>query len=355
MQLPLSQLPARLQQQLQQLYVLHGEEPLLMQEAADAIRTAARSRGFTERSSHTVSGAHFDWGGVLAASNSLSLFAQQQIVEVHIPTGKPGKEGPAVLEKLAQGASANADVLFIITLPRPDKTMRNSAWFAALQQHGIVIAIENVERAALPQWIAARLHQQNQHVAAGVEGQQALRFFADRVEGNLLAAHQEIQKLALLYPPGELSSAQIEATVLNVARYDVRQLSEAALSGQLQRVQQVLDGLQAEGESEVMVLYMLAEDLLALKRIRSGLDTGKPLPMALREQRVWGVREKLFERALPRLSGRILSQLVHDAHLVDGIVKGITAKNWPTDSWAALHRLALRVCRCCMPPQPRPH
>lgn len=345
MQIKPEHLSVHLQKNMQRLYVLHGEEPLLMQEAADAIRAAGRAQGFTERNSHTVSGAHFDWGVVQEAGSSIGLFAARQIVEVHMPTGKAGKTGPKVLEQLAQSSRQNDDKLFIVTLPKPDKTMRNAAWFKALQEHGVTVGIDSIERATLPQWIASRLRMQNQHVVSGEEGQYALRFFADRVEGNLLAAHQEIQKLALLYPEGELSAAQIESAVLNVARYDVRKLSEAILTGRLQRTQQILDGLQAEGESEVMALYMLAEDIQALHRTRQAQDAGKPLPMALREQRVWGVREKLFERALPRLPSPLLTRLLHEAHLVDGITKGIPAKGWPTDGWTALHRLASKLCR----------
>ena len=347
MHIKADQLGRHLSQHMQRLYVLHGEEPLLMQEAADAIRAAARAQGFGERSSHTVSGAHFDWSAVQGACQSLSLFAQRQIVEIHLPTGKPGKEGPAVLTELAQGVAADGDLLLLITLPRLDKTIKNAAWYATLQQHGVDVAIESVSRQQLPQWIAQRLRQQNQHVAAGAEGEHALRFFADRVEGNLLAAHQEIQKLALLYPPGELSAGQIEAAVLNVARYDVFKLGEAVLGGNLPRVQRVLDGLQAEGESEVMALYALAEDIRALKRVRDAIDSGKPLPMALREQRIWGPKERLFERVLPQLQASVLAQLLHAAHLTDGIVKGIKAPGWPAGSWQALHRLAADLAHAC--------
>ena len=199
----------------------------------------------------------------------------------------------------------------------------------------------------MPRWIAQRLQQQGQRVSSGQEGEQALRFFADRVEGNLLAAHQEIQKLALLYPEGELAAAQIEAAVLNVARYDVFKLGEAVLSGQLLRAQRMLDGLQAEGESEVMVHYTLAEDIRALKRVREALDAGRPMPVALREQRIWGPRERLFERALPQLTDAVLTELLHAAHLVDGIAKGIPAAGWPATGWQALHQLALNLATAC--------
>ncbi len=349
MQLAFAQLQNHLAKGLRSLYTLHGDEPLQQQEAADAIRAAARAQGYTERSSYTVAGAHFDWSEVLAAGGSLSLFAERQIVEVRIPSGKPGKEGSPAIQQLAQAAVGNDSTLTIFVLPRLDKATRTGAWFTALEQQGVTIALEPIERQALPAWIAQRLQQQGQRVAAGEEGQRTLQFFADRVEGNLLAAHQEIQKLALLYPAGELTAAQVEGAVLNVARYDVFKLSESVLSGRAGRVQRMLDGLRAEGEAEVLVHYTLAEDIRALKRVKDAVVAGRPLPMALREQRVWGPRERLFERVIPRLASHELAELLRAAHLVDGIVKGLKRPDWPTDNWQALQRLAMMVCSLCRP------
>ncbi len=347
MQLALPQLGAHLQKGLRSLYILHGDEPLMQQEAADAIRASARAQGYTERSVHTVSGAHFDWSEVLAAGGSLSLFADKQIVELRIPSGKPGKEGSAAIQQLAASAQDNDSTLTLVMLPKLDAATRKGAWFAALENHGVLIATDPVDRNALPTWIAQRLQMQGQSVAAGEEGQRTLQFFADRVEGNLLAAHQEIQKLGLLYPAGELSQAQVESAVENVARYDVFKLSESVLSGQVARVQRMLDGLQAEGEAAVLVHYTLAEDIRAMKRVKDAMTAGKPLPMALREQRVWGPRERLFERVLPRMSEARLNGLLQAAHQVDGIVKGLKVPDWPTDPWQALHRLAVRFSRFC--------
>ena len=356
MQVAANQLGAHLQRGLKSLYTLHGDEPLLVQEAADAIRAAARAQGYTERTSHTVAGAHFDWSEVLAAGGSLSLFAERQIVEIRIPSGKPGKDGSAALQQLAQDAQGNESTLTLVMLPRLDKLTKTGAWFGALESFGVTVAIEPVERPALPAWIAQRLAAQQQRVAAGEAGQRTLQFFADRVEGNLLAAHQEIQKLALLYPAGELSFEQVESAVLNVARYDVFKLSEAVLSGQVARVQRMLDGLRAEGEAEVLVHYALSEDIRALKRVKDAVVSGRPLPMVLREQRIWGGRERLFERVLPRLGQAELTELLHAAHLVDGIVKGLKVPEWPPQGWQALHRLALQLCRLCAPGgEPRAH
>jgi DNA polymerase III subunit delta len=346
MQIQTAALAAHLQKGLKSLYTLHGDEPLLIQEALDAIRAAARAQGFSERSSHTVSGAHFDWSEVLAAGGSLSLFSDKQILELRIPSGKPGKDGSVALQQLAQAAQGNDSMLTVVILPRLDRATKSSAWFVALEA-GATLEVSPVERAALPQWIAQRLAAQGQRVVAGVEGQRTLQFFADRVEGNLLAAHQEIQKLALLHPAGELSFEQIEGAVLNVARFDVFKLSEAVLAGQPARVQRMLDGLRAEGEAEVLVHYTLAEDIRALKRVKDAISRGSPLPMALREQRVWGNKERLFERVVPRLSAATLAGFLRDAHLVDGVVKGLKRPDWPAEPWQALQLLAMRLCRAC--------
>ncbi len=347
MQLAASQLAGHLQKGLRSLYTLHGDEPLLVQEAADAIRAAARAQGYTERTSHTVAGAHFDWSEVLAAGGSLSLFADKQIVEVRIPSGKPGKDGSVALQALAQSAEGNDSTLTLVLLPRLDKATRTGAWFAALESGGVSIQLDPVERHALPQWIAQRLQQQGQRVEAGDMGQRTLQFFADRVEGNLLAAHQEIQKLALLYPAGELRQEQVEAAVLNVARYDVFKLSDAVLGGQVQRVQRMLDGLQAEGEAEVLVHWALAEDIRALKRVTDALRAGRPMPLALRENRIWGPKERHFERIAPRVSPVAVARLLRSAHTVDGIVKGLKVPDWPADGWQALQRLGMQFSRVC--------
>ena len=344
MQIRLEQLATHLQKNLRPLYTLWGDEPLLAQEAGDAIRAAARAAGHSERQVHVVSGAHFNWSALLGAAQAMSLFADKQLIEIRIPSGKPGKEGSEALQRYCEMLSD--DVVTVLQLPRLDRQQQASAWFSALDAAGVTIRIDAIERKALPQWIAQRLALQGQRVLAGEAGQQTLAFFADRVEGNLLAAHQEIQKLGLLYPAGELSFEQIEAAVLNVARYDVFKLGEAVLAGQVARALRMLDGLQAEGEAAVLVHWTLSEDIRALKRARDALAAGKPLPMALREARVWGAKERLFERALPLFSDNALAQLLHAAQVCDGLVKGLKHPDWPLDPWEGLKRLALMTLQC---------
>ncbi|MCY7315714.1 MAG: DNA polymerase III subunit delta [Rubrivivax sp.] len=345
MQLRADQLDAALARGLKSLYTIHGDEPLLAQEAGDAIRAAARAAGFIERKVFTVSGAHFDWAGVLGAAQAMSLFADKQLIEIRIPGGKPGKEGSDALQRYCERVCARLpdDVLTLVTLPRLDYQQSKAAWFNALDAAGTTLRVETLARHALPAWLAQRLARQQQRVAAGEAGQRTLAFFADRVEGNLLAAHQELQKLALLHPAGELSYEQVEAAVLNVARYDVTKLAEAVWAGQTARALRMLDGLRAEGEAAVMVHWTLAEDVRALARGHAALQAGKPLPLAIKDARVWGTKEKLLERVLPLLAGHQVARLLDAAGICDGIVKGLKHPQWPHEPWAALRRWVLQM------------
>ena len=350
MNLAPGQLQEHLKRGIKSLYTMYGDEPLLVQEFADSLRAHARGLGYTERTVHTVAGAPFDWSEVLASGGSLSLFADKQIVEIRIPSGKPGKEGSVALQQIAERAQGDDSTLSLIMLPRLDSMTTKGAWFGALESYGVTVKFEPIARNNLPQWISQRLQAQGQRVAAGEEGQRTLQFFSDRVEGNLLAAHQEIQKLGLLYPPpggSVLSFEQVENAVLNVARYDVFKLSEAVLGGQTVRVARMLDGLQAEGESEVLVHWAISEDIRGMKRVKDAINAGRPMPMALRDNRIWGIKEKLYERVLPGITDTTLANLLTAAHKVDGICKGLKQPDWPASGWQALHRLAGLVCEQC--------
>jgi DNA polymerase-3 subunit delta len=348
MQIKPDQLAAHLAKGLRPLYTVWGDEPLLVQEAADSIRAAARAAGCTERQVHTVAGAHFDWSGLIGAAQAMSLFAERQLIEIRIPSGKPGKDGSEALQRYCE--VLGDDNITIVTLPRLDRQQQGSAWFSALDGAGLSVRVDPVERRALPTWIAMRLAAQGQQVEPGEAGQRTLAFFADRVEGNLLAAHQEITKLALLYPKGTLGFEQIEAAVLNVARYDVFKLGEAVLAGQAGRALRMLDGLRAEGEAAVLVHWTLAEDIRGLKRVKEALDAGKPMPVALREARAWGAKERLFERVAPLLTTNALAALLEAAQVCDGLVKGLKHPDWPLEPWEGLKRLALMLIEQVMPP-----
>jgi DNA polymerase III subunit delta len=348
MQVRSDALAGSLQRGLGRLYLLHGDEPLQMQEAADQIRSAALAAGHTERQVHTVSGAHFNWSGLLGASQSMSLFAERQLVEIRIPSGKPGKDGSEALQRYAE--TLNEDVLTLVLLPRLDRQQQASAWFTALDAAGVNVRIDPIERTALPAWLARRLAAQGQRVRTDAasdahnasEGERSLAFLADRVEGNLLAAHQELQKLALLYPAGELSFEQIEAAVNDVARYDASRLCEAALLGRTDRVLRVLQALQAEGESPVRVHWLLAEEVRAIHAVQQAVAAGLPMPMALRQARVWGARERWIEQAAGMPAARV-ADLLEGAARCDAITKGLPQPGWPSDPWLALLQWSVRL------------
>ena len=326
MQLKLASLAAHLQKPLARVYVLHGDEPLLQIEAAQAIRTAAAKSGFAEREM-LVAEAGFNWDTLTAINQTMSLFGSQRIVELRIPTGKPGKEGARVLEGV--GASPSPDNVLIVSCPKLDKSGTSSDWFAALEGAGAAIAIPLLERDDLPAWIAERLSRNGQRAT-----NQVLQYLADLTEGNLLAAQQEIDKLALLLPAGELTQEAIESVVANVARYDNAGLSEALLSADTLRVCRMLAGLQAEGESVQAVLWQVADDTHALLAVAQAAREGGRIDHALRNARVWGKRQSAMERAVKRVDGRALSQQLPDLARLDRIGKG--------EVWDELREYALR-------------
>ncbi|MDN4057625.1 DNA polymerase III subunit delta [Massilia sp. YIM B02769] len=337
MQLRLEALEGHLSKGLAPLYVITSDEHLLALEAADKIRRAARAAGHTERDVLTVERT-FKWGELLAANQALSLFGDKKLIELRIPGGKPGKDGSAALQAYAKDLSP--DNLTLITLPKLDWQTAKAAWVTTLQQAAVYIEIPNVERAQLPGWIGMRLSAQGQSA-----DRQSLDFIADRVEGNLLAAHQEIQKLGLLHEPGKLTFEQVHDAVLNVARYDVFKLSEAMLSGDAARLARMLDGLKGEGEALPLVLWAVSEEIRTLLKLKSGMAQGRPLGALLKEYRIWGPRERMMEPALRRVSLPTLEAALQDAAQVDKMVKGLRARAFAGDAWDAMLQLALKVAR----------
>ena len=337
MQLRVDALEGHLSKTIAPLYVIASDEHLLALEAADKIRRAARANGFSERDVLTVERS-FKWGALLAANQEMSLFGDKKLIELRIPTGKPGKDGGAAL--LAYAKTLGPDNLTLITLPKLDWQTAKAAWVASLQQAAVYIEIPSIERAALPNWIGTRLAAQSQSA-----DRQALDFIADRVEGNLLAAHQEIQKLGLLHEPGKLTFEQIHDAVLNVARYDVFKLSEAMLAGDPARLVRMLEGLKGEGEALPLVLWAVAEEIRTLLKLKSAMAQGRPLGMLLKEARIWGARERLMEPALRRIALPTLEAALCEAAQIDKMVKGLRAKAFAGDVWDAMLQLALRVAR----------
>lgn len=332
MQLRHHDLHAHLSRKLAPLYVVHGDEPLAAIEAADAIRAAARRAGCEERDVFIVE-QHFRWDGFVAANANLGLFGTRKLVDVRIASGKPGVEGAAVLERHARNLPA--DNVTLISLPRVDRATQSSAWFAALAEHGVTIAVAPIDRAALPAWIAERLSRNNQRVAP-----ETLAFLAERCEGNLLAARQEIDKLGLLLAPGPLTHDDVERAVANVARYDIQELSEAWLIGDAARTLRIIDSLQSEGEPMTLVVWQLGEDLHALAAVHDAVGRGQALATAMRGVRVWGKRQPALERAARRISGAAVLPLLASLAKLDALAKGIGRG----DPWDAVAAIALELC-----------
>ena len=334
MQLRAEELERQLARGLGNLYVIHGDEPLQSLEAADAIRAQARARGYAEREVLTVERG-FDWSLLAASGANLSLFSSKKLIELRIPGGKPGTEGAAAIVQYC--AAPVADLLTIVSLPKLDRKTQDTAWFKALTRDGVLINTFQVERAQLPQWIAARLARQGQKA-----DRETLQFLADSVEGNLLAAHQEIQKLGLLFPPGELAFDPVCGAVLNVARYDAFKLNEAMLAGDRVRLARMLDGLNSEGEAPPKILWVLAEEIRAVAKVQAGLAQGEDLQQLCRNNRVWGaVRQRLVTEAARRLSSAALGQALRHAARIDRTVKGLARG----DVWDELLQLCLRFAR----------
>lgn len=323
-------LPRQLASGLKPLYVVFGDALLLAIEAADSIRTAARAAGYTERETF-IAEQHFKWDELRNSAQSLSLFATRKIIDLRIPSGKPGLEGGQALQDYC--ANLNPDVLTMISLPKLDWSAQKSQWFSALQQHGVVISADDIPRSALPGWIAIRLKRQDQ-----TADDTTLDFLADRCEGNLLAAFQEIQKLALLYPAGQLSFVQVKDAVMDVARYDIFKLSEAMLSGNAARFAHILDGLRAEGTATTLVLWAVSEDIRTLGKVLQAMQRGSNTGSAMRDMRVRMDKQGLIEIAAKRLKISHIERAMLQAARLDKIIKGLRQG----DVWDELLQLGSR-------------
>lgn len=333
MKLTTDSLPRHLASGLKSLYVIHGDAQLLSLEAGDSIRAAARAAGYTEREVLTAE-RDFRWAALRNSAQSLSLFSDRKIIDLRIPSGKPGVEGGQALQEHCTHLST--EVLTLVTLPRLDKSALSSKWFAALEQQGITIAADDIPRSGLPSWISGRLQRHGQSA-----DRETLDFLADRVEGNLLAAWQEIQKLGLLYPPGLLSFEQVKDAVMDVARYDVFKLAEAMLAGNAARYARILDGLRAEGTATVLILWALTEEARTLVKLLNGIQRGGNLSGLMKEARVWGARQELMQKAAGRIRLSQAEMALRHAAKLDKVLKGLRAG----DAWDELLQLGLRFAR----------
>ena len=325
------QLAAHLARTLAPVYVIHGDEPLLALEAGDAVREAARKAGCADREVLVVERG-FDWDAFVAANANLGLFGTRKLLDVRIPSGRPGADGAKALE--ASATSPNPDTVLLVTLPRLDRAAQSSAWFTALADAGVAVAVYPLERDELPRWIAARLARQEQRA-----DDETLALLAERCEGNLFAARQEIEKLALLLPAGVISREDVLRAVADVARFDVAELSEAWLGGEPARTLHVIATLEAEGEGLPLLVWQLGEDLHALAAVQDAMAAGAPASAAIRNARVWGKRQTAMERAAARIPAAAVPAFLRALARLDALSKGLGTGN----AWDDLRTLALAV------------
>jgi DNA polymerase-3 subunit delta len=329
------QLQQHLKRELKPLYTVFGDETLLALEAADRIRAAARAQGYGEREVLTCEPG-FDWSDLSVAGSSQSLFSSRKLLELRVPNGKPGTEGSAAIQ--AYCARIPEDTVTIVQLPALDWRAQKSTWFEALEASGVSVEARIVTRKALPQWLAGRLKAQKQNADADT-----LEFIADRVEGNLMAAYQEVQKLALLFPPGTLQHAQVREAVLDVARYDVFNLGTVMLEGDAARLVRTLEGLKGEGAAPPLVLWALTEEIRALGRVVSSAAAGKPAAVAVRDARIRGgpVHQNLIQANFARFTRNEIEEALRHGACIDRMIKGLVKG----DLWDEFLQLGMRFAR----------
>jgi DNA polymerase-3 subunit delta len=328
-------LPDQLARGLAALYVVVGDEPLAAQEAADAIRAAARAAGHSERTVHTVQG-RYNWQGIFASGDNFSLFAERRLTEIRIPSGKPGVDGAKALETYA--SRLPEDTLTLISLPGLEWKTQQSRWFSALAKSGVVVEAKPVDRAALPGWIERRL------VRQGLRAERAaLEFLADQVEGNLLAAQQEIDKLALLLPPGSVTLADVEHAVVDVSRLEADALQDALYAGDGVRFAHIVTDLRDAGEAVPAILWQISSAVGLLLRLKLAVAQGESLPAAMRT--LWGrdkQRAPQIERALKRLPLEKIESALADLALIDRQAKGLERMG---DPWDTLLRVGMMLAQ----------
>jgi DNA polymerase III subunit delta len=344
MRIDSEQLPPHLARGIGPLYSVVADEPLLALEAGDALRVRARELGFGERTL-LVAEPGFDWGSLKQAGASLSLFAQQRLIELRIPNGKPGTAGGEAIERYC--AALAPDTVTLVHLPALDWKTLQTAWFQALERAGTIVEARAVTRDRLPQWLSARLARNGQSGDAAT-----LQFIADRVEGNLLAAWQEVQKLSLLLPAGKLAPETVRKAVLDVARFEVDDMMTALLAGDRAHYVRVVDALAAEGAALPLILWALASDLRSAHKVVTALARGQAMANALRESQVFGPRRDGIARAAQRWTLPQVQRALAHAARIDRVVKGLE----PGSAWDELRNLgiALTQLKAARPAPSRP-
>ena len=314
MQLRFDQLGAHLQKELKPVYLVTGDEPLQHAEATDAIRSAARAQGHTTREVLDAA-ADFDWGRLGEAADSLSLFAERRLVDLRLPSGKPGREGGAALKAWCERPPE--DTVLLVAAGKIDPQSRRSAWYRAIDGVGAVVPVWPIDRSRLPAWIERRMR------SRGLEPtRDAVELLAARVEGNLLAAAQEIDKLVLLGDTGAIDAERVAAAVADSARWSIFDLTEAVVAGAPARVARIVNGLRAEGAPPPMLIWALHRELDQLGSVAAAIESGQPPAAALKAAGVWERRRPVVGRATGRVPAAAWVGLAARCGRLDRLAKG---------------------------------
>ncbi|MCW8920496.1 MAG: DNA polymerase III subunit delta [Sedimenticola sp.] len=327
------ELPAHIQRHgLAPIYLVSGDEPLQINEATDAIRAIARTQDYRGRDILDAS-AKFDWNELTAEANNLSLFAEKRILDLRIPSGKPGREGSKALTDYA--ARPAEDTVLLITLPKLDKAQLSSKWLKALEVKGVLIQIWPIEGSRLQPWIEQRMRQ-----AGLIPGPQVAALLTERIEGNLLAAAQEIDKLQLLFGAGVISLEQLQESVADSARYDIYGLVDSALAGGIGRSIRMLNGLRAEGTAAPVILWALTREIRLICSLAQQVEGGRsPQQVVAAAREVWDKRKPLVTQGLQRLNTSQWQKLLQLCCLTDRAIKGQD----PQDPWLQMQRICTRM------------
>jgi DNA polymerase-3 subunit delta len=326
-----NQVHSHLQKNLARCYLVSGDEHLLVAEVLDAIRNAARSHGFTSRELH-IATTSFDWSSLRNSSANLSLFAERRIIELRLPGGKPGRDGSAAIVDLVE--QTGPELMLIVMSAKLDRNSQSAKWVKALDAAGVAVTIWPIGPRELPGWIGERMRR------AGLQpDREAVAMIADRVEGNLLAAGQEIEKLRLLHGEGRLSSADVSAAVANSSRYDVFKLVDAALAGDARRAVRILAGLQAEGVEPVIVVWSLTRELRTLASLADLIAGGASLASAMQKAKIWSSREALVRACVARHPGGDFHRMLKACSQADRAAKG----QLQADPWQVIMPIVLQL------------
>lgn len=312
------------------IYFVFGDEPLQVMESVDQIRAQARAQGYSEREVMDVD-AQFDWNQLLDAANSLSLFAEKRILELRLPTGKPGKVGGKILQAYAQRPAD--DAVLIINSGKLESSSKNAKWFKTLDQQGVVIQCWPVNIEQLPNWINLRLQSKGIHA-----DKEAVQLLSSRMEGNLLAAAQEVDKLFLLHGAGKLSIEKMELAVSDSARFTIYDLVDSALSGNVTRSARIVGGLKKEGVEPVLMLWALSREVRLLAKIAMANTS---IDAAMSKQRIWDSRKALIRRALARHSAGRWTFFLKRCAKIDRVIKGVE----PGKAWDELLMLTTQLAQ----------